>query len=95
MHLLEDQDVLCAVEARFPKAGLAIRKLFEAEEEFRELCRDYVECTTILNNLRRDQGVRENAERLEQYCELRVNLEEELLNRISEPVHKLNGNGQK
>ena len=88
MDLQEDQDILCAVEARFPKAGPAIRKLFEAEEEFRELCGDYVECTTILKNLRRDQDVRENAERLEQYCELRVNLETELLNRISESLKK-------
>ena len=95
MDLLEDQDVLHAVEARFPKAGPAIRKLFETEEQFRELCDDYVECVEILNNLRVEQGVDENVDRLEQYCELRVNLETELLNRISEPVHKLNGNGQK
>ena len=95
MDIQEDQDVLHAVEARFPKAGPAIRKLFETEEQFRELCGDYFECVEVLKSLREDQGVNENADRLEQYCELRVNLEAELINRISESLQKRDFNGQK
>ena len=78
----KDREPLHQVLARFPKSGAAIRKLFGEDDEFRELSGDYAECIAVLDRLRRGQGSAD--ERIEQYCELRVNLEQELQNRISE-----------
>ena len=69
------------VLARFPKSGTAIRKLFSEDEAFHELCSDYAECLAVLARLRRGQGAADA--RIEQYCELRVNIEQELQVRIS------------
>ena len=55
--------------------------LFDEDEDFRELCGDYAECLAVLGRLRRGQGAADD--RLEQYCELRVNLEQELQSKIS------------
>jgi len=51
------------VLSRFPRSRAAIRKLFDEDEEFRELCGDYADCLTILDQLRRQQeGAEERAE---------------------------------
>jgi hypothetical protein len=81
-----DREVLHAVSARFPKAGAAIRRLFHEDEQFHELCADYTECVGVLDRLHRDQGA--PAERIEQYCELRVNIERELVSRVSEAARE-------
>ena len=78
----KDREPLHRVSGRFPKSRPAIRKLFHEDEAFRELCGDYAECMDVLDRLRRGPGSA-NA-RIEQYCELRVNLEQELQIRISE-----------
>ena len=78
----KDHEPLHQVSARFPKSKTTIRKLFHEDEQFRELCGDYAECMDVLDRLHRGQGAAD--ERLEQYCELRVNLEQELQIRISE-----------
>lgn len=70
------------VLACYPKSGVAIQSLFDKDEEFRELCEDYAECTAVLDRLRREQGATDP--RIEEYCELRVSLERDLQNRISE-----------
>ena len=72
------------VLSRFPRSRAAIQKLFAEDEEFRELCGDYADCLTILDQLRRQKEGAE--ERIKQYCELRVNLENELLSLISSPA---------
>ena len=69
--------------SRFPEMETAIRDRFNEDGEFRELCGDYAECLAVISHLRCCQG--ESGERLEQYCELRVSLESELLQRISAP----------
>lgn len=88
MKTNDDQGALQAVEALFPKSSSTIQALFETKEGFRELCGDYVECINVLKNLRQGLQVNENANRLEQYCELRASLETELLNRLSEPSRR-------
>ncbi len=64
-----------------PRAATAIRKLFGEDEAFRELCGDYADCAAMIEQMRRGQGKVD--ERVGQYCELRVNLENELLAWIS------------
>ncbi|MCH7224822.1 hypothetical protein [Haloferula sp. A504] len=66
-----------------PRSEAAIRQLFHEDEEFRELCNDYAECVAMLDQLRRGQGGADD--RIEQYCELRVNLEHELVCRLPRP----------
>jgi len=79
-----DPGPLHDVLIRFPESGDRIRALFDEDEEFRELCEDYAECAAVLERLRRGQGV--EAARIEEYCELRLNIEQEVLGRISEPA---------
>jgi|GEM_PF-4819367 len=64
-----------------PSAAVTIRKLFGEDEAFRELCGDFADCVAMLERMQRGNG--EVDERVEQYCELRVNLENELLAWIS------------
>ena len=77
-----DPDQLCDVLARFPGSGDQIRKLFQEDEPFRELCADYGECLAALRRFRKEGAVRDD--QIEQYTELLVNLEQELLVRVSE-----------
>ena len=77
----DGSDSLRHILDRFPNTGARIRELFQADEQFRELCGDYAECMAILDRLRQGQGAAD--ERVEQYCELRVNLETELMSQIS------------
>ena len=69
------------VANRFPKWEARIRALFDEDEDFREICSDYAECLIVINRLRQ-QKTRPDT-RLEDYCEARVNLEQELLGRLS------------
>jgi hypothetical protein len=70
------------VLARFPGSEAAIRDLFEADEQFRELCADYGDCLMALRRLREQGPGRDD--RIEQYAELRACLEQELLDRVAE-----------
>ncbi|MCH7229111.1 hypothetical protein [Haloferula sp. A504] len=69
------------VLSRFPRAEPTIRRRFGEDEKFRELCDDYVECLLVIERLRQQQ--RGTGEQFEQYCELSLNLEQELESRIS------------
>jgi hypothetical protein len=82
----KDHELLHQVLARFPKSRGTVRKLFNEDEQFRELCGDYADCMTVLDGLRQGRGT-EN-ERFEQYCELRVNIERELVSRVSEAARE-------
>lgn len=82
----KDHDPLHQVSARFPKSRATIRRLFNEDEQFHELCSDYADCMAVLDGLRGGQGTQNG--RLEQYCELRVNLEQELQIRISEAAQE-------
>lgn len=74
-------DHLHDVLARFPGSEGPIRELYHADEDFRELCGDYAQCLAMLQRLR-GQGA-ERDERIEQYAEMRADLEQELAGRIS------------
>lgn len=72
---------LHVVANRFPKWEVRIRALFDEDEDFREICSDYAECLIVIDRLRQQKiGL---DPRLEDYCEARVNLEQELLGRLS------------
>jgi hypothetical protein len=90
MSKMKDCEPLHQVSARFPKSRVAIRKLFDEDEAFRELCVDYAECMAVLDRLHRGHGIVDDP--LEQYCELRVNLEQELQTRIAESARRSAGN---
>jgi hypothetical protein len=81
MKATEDSDPLADVLTRFPGSRSRVRELFRVDDEFRELCSDYVECLLTLRRLRR-QGVARD-DQIEQYVELRLNLEQELAGKIS------------
>lgn len=69
------------ITALFPSEETAIRMLFNEDEAFRELCADYTDCVAALDRLQKDQaGV---SARIDEYEELRVNLEKDLANWIS------------
>ena len=78
-----DSEVLGRVIQRLPKRKAAIRRLFAGNEEFREMCFDYVECLAVIERLGREGT--SAGPRIEQYCELRVNLEQELLDSLHAP----------
>jgi hypothetical protein len=72
---------LYEVANRFPKWEARIRALFDEDEDFREICSDYAECLIVIDRLRQQKTGPDP--RLEDYCEARVNLEQELLGRLS------------
>ena len=78
-------DPLRDVVARLPESEDRIRELFQDDEHFRELCADYVECMKALQQFQK-MGTGPD-ERIEQYTELFVSLEEELSVRISESAN--------
>jgi hypothetical protein len=77
-------DPLRDVVARFPESGDRVRGLFQADEQFRELCADYSECMVALRRFRKQDAGR--GERIEQYTELQVSLERELVGKIAGPA---------
>ena len=77
---LVDSEVLGKVVQRLPKREAAIRRLFAENENFRELCSDYAECLAVIERLGGDGKGSDS--RIEQYFELRVNLEQELLDAL-------------
>lgn len=66
---------------RFPEHEDVIRELSRCDQEFGELCVDYGECVAALGRFR-DQGAGAIG-RVEEYTELRVGLEHELLTGIA------------
>ncbi len=71
------------VLSRFPHLAEVIRRTYAADEPFRELCGDHAECVRMIERVRRADG--EHDHRFEQYLELRIHLEHELLSRIGGP----------
>lgn len=45
-----DNEILSVIIRRFPENQICIYELFEESETFKELCRQYYECSTMLNN---------------------------------------------
>lgn len=82
MSTIDGSDPLDDVLTRFPGSGDEVRKLFDVDEQFRELCADYGECLLTLRRLR--GGGTNRDEHIEQYIELRLSLEQELQGRITE-----------
>jgi hypothetical protein len=76
-----ERDGLSEVTRRFPQSESRIQYLFDNDEDFRELCSDYAECLIVLERLRQQKTGPDP--RLEDYCEARVTLEQELLSRLS------------
>jgi len=76
-----ERDGLNEVTRRFPQSASRIQYLFDEDEDFRELCSDYAECLIVIERLRQQKTGPDP--RLEDYCEARVNLEQELLSRLS------------
>ena len=74
------------VFARFPESKPEIQKLYNENVDFRELCEDYIECLAVLDRLLESQDA--GGSRIEQYCELRVNLEHDIIERISHPANR-------
>jgi hypothetical protein len=72
------------VLSRFPLLAEVIRRTYAADEPFRELCGDHAECVRIIERVRRVDGGLD--QRFEQYLELRIHLEDELLSRIGGPT---------
>ena len=72
---------LCQIVRRFPQSETRIRILYDQDEDFRELCSDYCECLSVIQRIRRESGGSHSL--LEEYCEARVNLEQELVSRLS------------
>ncbi len=79
-------DPLREVLARFPESRDRIRELFQADEQFRELCTDYGQCQAALQRFREQDADR--GDRIEQYTELRVSIEQELVGKISGPAER-------
>ena len=77
----KDMDELGEVVKRFPQSEAGVRSLFDQDEDFRELCSDYCECLSVIQRIRRESGGSHSL--LEEYCEARVHLEQELLSRLS------------
>lgn len=80
-----DSEALAKVLGGFPQWTAAIKELSHGNEEFQELCGDYADCLMAIERFRGDRGVPDADARIEQYCELRVNLEQELLSLL---IHK-------
>lgn len=76
-------DPLSVVVARFPEFEERIKEKFQADEQFQELCADHAECLAMLRHYQ-EQSARPFG-RIEDYTEMRVSLEQELADRISEP----------
>lgn len=72
---------------RFPDHTEEIRRLFKEEENFRILCEDYRRCVKALYFWSRladgDAGEREAAERRNEYAELQLDLETEILQQLT------------
>jgi hypothetical protein len=72
---------------RFPTSGGRILELFFTDEDFRELCGDYQECSDILDRLHHEQVVADKC--IEEYTEMRRILEQELYRRIAESADSM------
>lgn len=64
----------------FPDFEEKIDFLFQTDEDFRDLCSDYMLCAAMVQNLRK-KSIKSTAD-LEEYEELQRNLEQELLQNI-------------
>jgi len=66
---------------KFPARIDLINELFEESESFRTLCADYIDCQSVIEQLRYNLNmVQRNT--LDEYVQLSGELEEEILSRI-------------
>ena len=75
-----EREALERVSQCFPEWRAEVHSLMQSSESFQDLCKNYNECLQIIERLRIENEPTDS--RLEQYCELRVSLEQELRGRI-------------
>lgn len=61
----------------FPDFEEKIDFLFQTDENFRDLCSDYILCTAMVHKMKKERDT--NFESLEEYATLRKELEKEIL----------------
>ena len=67
----------------FPDFEKKIDFLFQNDENFRDLCSDYILCISMI--LDRKNELNKNKEEIAEFEDIRQNLEAEILNKISTP----------
>ena len=67
---------LRAVKQKFPEQSYRIEQLYEADEDFRTLCADYLLCMRQIQEVTKE--VSEKQHSLEEYKNIREELEREL-----------------
>ncbi len=65
------------LDQRFPERKLHIARLQCADNDFRDLCRDYEDCAQVLEDLSRNPI--SDLKRIKEYQELKLSLELEVL----------------
>ena len=65
------------LDQRFPERKLHIARLQCADNDFRDLCRDYEDCVQVLDDLSRNPI--SDLKRIKEYQELKLSLELEVL----------------
>jgi hypothetical protein len=75
-ELSEETRTIELISIRFPDKRAEIEQTFESNLDFQELCEDYLEVTTLLDNCRR-QTV-ESMAAIEVYCALLKYLESKI-----------------
>ena len=68
---------LKAILLRFPECSEKIINQIETNEDFESLCSDYALCLDMLKALEVDSGIKHA--RLEEYIEIKISLEQDLL----------------
>jgi hypothetical protein len=76
-----------SIVARFPQRELEIRRRFVRDPHFRSICTDYEEATRALRHWQQaiKQGDREGGRKAEEYKNLLIELEKEILAYLSPP----------
>lgn len=75
------QGKIRSIVSRFPEFEEKIDFLFQTNENFRDLCSDYILCARTLQGLRNDLDV--NLDRINEYDDLQQGLQEEILRFIT------------
>ena len=77
-------DGLQRVIDRFPQLAASIRKCFDGDQSFRDMCGDYAEATEALRRWQASDSPR-RISRIEEYGDLATALESEILAALSAP----------
>jgi hypothetical protein len=75
------------VKKRFPDRELQIARLERGDRNFRDLCRDYEDCTRVLEEITRNPAPDLN--RIKEYRELKSALEGEILEFLARPSGRI------